>query len=102
MDLYGAFKNGIGGLSVALGAPKCPAKYDDGDVEVEAFAASLESYLISKKGSPKKWWSTQVIKLLLELHLDYTKDFGIGKQGVAFLDYKKADKNRSIREIKKS
>jgi hypothetical protein len=42
------------------------ALYDDGDSEVEDFVASLESYLTSKKGSPKKWWSTEVIKLLLK------------------------------------
>jgi hypothetical protein len=63
-----------------------PAKCNDGDVAEEDFVASLESSVTTKKGSHKKCWSTEVIKLLLELHLDYTKDFGMGKQGVAFLD----------------
>jgi hypothetical protein len=37
-----------------VAAPECPTKYDDGDVEVEDFVSSLEFYIISKKGTPKK------------------------------------------------
>jgi hypothetical protein len=49
-----------------------------------------------------RWWSTEVIKLLLELHLDYTKDFSVGKQGVAFLDSKKADQKLNYERDQKN
>jgi hypothetical protein len=49
-----------------------------------------------------RWWSTEVIKLLLERHLDYTKDFSVGKQGVAFLDSKKADQKLNYERDQKN
>ncbi len=43
-----------------------------------------------------------MIKLLLKLHLDYTKDFSVGKQGVAFLDSKKADQKLNYERDQKN
>jgi hypothetical protein len=100
--MYSAFKNGIRGLSVVVGAPTCPTKFDDDASEVEDFVKALEAHLTTKKGSPKKWWSTEVIKLLLELHIDYSKDFGIGSQGVAFLEEKKADQKSKYERDQKN
>jgi hypothetical protein len=37
VDLYGAFKSGIRGLSLVAGAPACPTKYNDGEIEVEDY-----------------------------------------------------------------
>jgi hypothetical protein len=102
VDMYSAFKNGIRGLSVVVGAPKCPIKFDNDAGEVEDFVNALEAHLTTKKGSPKKWWSTEVIKLLLELHIDYSKDFGIGSQGVAFLEEKKADQKSKYERDQKN
>jgi hypothetical protein len=103
VDVYGAFKSGIRGLSLVAGAPACPTKYNDGEIEVEDYVAALESYLTtSKKGAPKKWWSTEVIKLLLELHLDYSKDYGTVKQGIGFLDEKKADQKSKYERDQKN
>jgi hypothetical protein len=102
VDLYSTFKNGIRGLSLVAGATACATKYNDSEIEVEDYVASLESYLTTKKGSPKKWWSTEVIKLLLELHLDYSKDYGIGKQGIGFLDEKKAEQKSKYKRDQKN
>jgi hypothetical protein len=65
VDVYSAFKTGIRGLSLVVGVPACPMKYNNNEIEVKDYVASLESYLTTTKGPPKKWWSTEVIKLLL-------------------------------------
>jgi hypothetical protein len=102
VDMYSAFKNGIRELSVVVSAPKCLIKFDNDASEVEDFVNALDAHLTTKKGSPKKWWSTEVIMLLLELHIDYSKDFGIGSQGVAFLEEKKVDQKSKYERDQKN
>jgi hypothetical protein len=69
---------------------------------VEDFVKPLEETLTTKKGSPKKWWSTEVIKLLLELHIDSSKHFGVGFQGVALLEEKKANQKSKYERDQKN
>ncbi len=76
VKLYSGFKNGIRGLSLVAGAPKCPDKYVEDDVSVNNFIVSLHSFLSSNKKVPKKWWSVEVVRVLLQLHLTYAKDYG--------------------------
>lgn len=55
VELYSAFKNGIQGLSLLVGAPKCPTKHAAYDDDIEDCGVSLKSYTMSKKGTSKKW-----------------------------------------------
>jgi hypothetical protein len=100
--MYSGFKNGIRGLSLLVGAPKCPTKYIDDDVEVGNYVASLFHHLTTKKGIPKKWWNIEVVQLLLELHLQHTKEFGAGKQGVAFIEAKKEEQKSKYEKDQKN
>ncbi len=52
VDLYSVIKNGIRGILLVTGTPKFPAKYFNGNDELEDYAAALESHLSSKKGLP--------------------------------------------------
>jgi hypothetical protein len=89
VDFYSAFKNGIRGLSMLVGAPKCPSNVDVDATEFDNYVANLLEFLLSNKKIPKKWWSFEVAKLLLQLHLKSVKEFGSGVQGASFLDNKK-------------
>ena len=88
-EFYSAFKNGICGLSMLVGAPKCMSNVDVDATEFDNHVANLLEFLLSNKKSPKKWWSCEVAKLLLQLHLKSVKEFGSGVQGASFLDNKK-------------
>jgi hypothetical protein len=65
VEFYSAFKNGICGLSMLVGAPKCPSNVDVDATEFDNYVANLLEFLLSNKKSPKKWWSFEVAKLLL-------------------------------------
>jgi len=45
VDMNSAFKNGIRGLSLVVGAPKCPINVDNDASEVEDFVNALEAHL---------------------------------------------------------
>jgi hypothetical protein len=89
VEFYSAFKNGIHGLSMLAGAPKCPSNVDVDATEFDNYVADLLEFLLSNKKLPKKWWSFEVAELLLQLHLKSVKKFGSGVQGASFLENKK-------------
>jgi hypothetical protein len=89
VELYSAFKNCIRGLSMLVGAPKCPPSIDVDATEFDNSVANFLELLLNNKKIPKKWWSFDVTKLLLQLHLKSVKEFGSGPQGVSFLENKK-------------
>jgi hypothetical protein len=89
VELYSAFKNGIRGLSMLVGAPKYPSSIDVDATEFDNYVANLVEFLLNNKKIPKKWWSFVVAKLLLQLHLKSVKEFGSGVQGAFFLENKK-------------
>ncbi len=60
VKLYSAFKNGIRGLLVLVGALKCPNSFNE-SVVVENYVLSLNEFLMSNKKLPKKWWSEDVV-----------------------------------------
>ncbi len=92
VELYSALKQGIRNLSLQEDSPKCPTSFVEGDETVDAYITALFELLTSdsKKFQPKKWWSPQVIRLLLSNHLEYNKPFGNGKQNAAWLENQKA------------
>jgi hypothetical protein len=61
VDLYSAFKVGIGNLSVVDKERKCPVEYKAGDETVAEYVEALSNLLCSdaKKYISKKWWSHQ-------------------------------------------
>jgi hypothetical protein len=81
-------------FSLVVGAPKHTTKYDGGDVET----LLLHWSPISKKQTSNEWWSSEVIELLLELHLEYTKDFDVGMQVQISMMKVRPIKNPSMRE----
>jgi hypothetical protein len=89
VELYSGFKNAIHGLSLIVGAPKCPSSFVNDDTEVNNYIDNMQEYLLNSKRIPKKWWSSEVVQLLLQLHLEYVKDFGGSQQGIAFIESKK-------------
>lgn len=89
VELYSGFKNAIRGLSLIVGAPKCPSSFVNDDTEVNNYIQNLQEYLLNSKKIPKKWWSSEVVQLLLQLHLEYVKDFGGSQQGISFIESKK-------------
>jgi hypothetical protein len=89
VELYSGFKNGIHGISLIVGAHKCPASFVNDDTEVNNYIQNLQEYLLNSKKIPKKWWSSEVVQLLLQLHLEYVKDFGGSQQGISFIESKK-------------
>jgi hypothetical protein len=89
VEFYSAFKNGTRGLSMLVGAPKCPSNDDVDATEFDNYVANLLEFLLGNKKIPKKWWSFEVAKLLLKLHLKSVKEFGSGVQGASFLENKK-------------
>jgi hypothetical protein len=55
------------------------------DTKFDNYVASLHEFLINQKKTPKKWWSFDVTKLLLQLHLEATEEFGVGQKGASFM-----------------
>jgi hypothetical protein len=49
VELYSSFKNGIRGLSLLVGALKCPENYDGCDDKVIDYTLSLLEYLCPSK-----------------------------------------------------
>jgi hypothetical protein len=91
VDMYGAIKKGIGILSCNPAAQKCPVSYleaDDADLQV--YVTALFELIISDKNKfmPKKWWSLEVVSMLLHLHLQYSSQFGHGNQSLDWLEGK--------------
>jgi hypothetical protein len=82
IELYSAFKQGIRNLSLEGSSLRCPTVYVKGDDAVDNYLESLHKILTSdgKKYHPKKWWSETVVEMLLQLHLEYTAEFGAGQQ----------------------
>jgi hypothetical protein len=82
IELYSAFKQGIRNLSLEGISLRCPTVYVKGDDAVDNYLESLHKILTSdrKKYHPKKWWSKTVVEMLLQLHLEYTAEFGAGQQ----------------------
>jgi uncharacterized FlaG/YvyC family protein len=89
VELYSGFKNGIHGLTLIVSAPKCPASFVNDDTEVNNYIENLQEYLLNSKKIPNKCWSSKVVQLLLQLHLEYVKDFGGSQQGISFVESKK-------------
>jgi hypothetical protein len=88
VELYSAFKAGIRTLSVLPNSPKCPSSVSAANQEEsEFYIKSLHSLLLSdkKKFQPSKWWSFEVVNLLLVLHLEHMKGFGSDNQSVEWL-----------------
>jgi len=54
VEVYSAFKNGIRGLSMLVGAPKCPSNVDVDATEFDNYVANLLDFLLSNKKIPKK------------------------------------------------
>jgi hypothetical protein len=44
-----------------------------------------------KKYCPKKWWSLDVVALLLQLHLQYTQSYSTSQQNLTFLEAKQVE-----------
>jgi hypothetical protein len=88
VELYSAFKAGIRTLFVLPNSPKCPSSVSAANQkESEFYIKSLHSLLLSdkKKFQPSKWWSFEVVNLLLVLHLEHMKRFGSDNQSVQWL-----------------
>jgi hypothetical protein len=87
VEMYSAFKQGVRSLSLVPGAPKCPSSAADEEA-IGFYVQNLFQLLTSdtKKYQPKKWWSVEVMSLLLCLHLSYMKSFGNGDQTLAWLE----------------
>jgi hypothetical protein len=88
VELYSAFKAGLQTLSVLPNSPKCPSSVSAANQEEsEFYIKSLHSLLLSdkKKFQPSKWWSFEVVNLLLVLHLEHMKGFGSDNQSVEWL-----------------
>jgi hypothetical protein len=47
VDLYSGLKQGVRGLSLLAGSPKCPGKYDADDKEVQCYCTLLHNLIIS-------------------------------------------------------
>ncbi|MFN9983515.1 MAG: hypothetical protein ACK53Y_26550, partial [bacterium] len=54
VEVYSAFKNVIRGLSMLVGAPKCPSNVDVDATEFDNYVANLLDFLLSNKKIPKK------------------------------------------------
>jgi hypothetical protein len=83
--MYGALKKGMRNLSLTPGAPYCPTSYLEADgVELEIYLTSLFEFLLSDKGifQPNKWWSLEVVLMLLVLQLQYNSNFGYKDQSL--------------------
>ncbi len=85
VELYSAFKQAIRVLSTTKGAAKCPSDFIIGDSTTDMFVAQLLATITSdsKKFQPRKWWSGEVVSMLLHLHLNYMRDFSSGKQNAS-------------------
>jgi hypothetical protein len=90
VELYSAFKQAIRALSTMKGAAKCPSEFISGDPTTDMFVAQLLATITSdsKKFQPRKWWSGEVVSMLLHLHLKYMRDFSNGKQNASWLEGK--------------
>ncbi len=47
VELYSGFKNAIRGLSLIVGAPKCPSSFVNDDTEVNNYIDNLQEYLLN-------------------------------------------------------
>jgi len=91
VDIYGAIKKGIRILSCNPAAPKCPVSYlEANDADLQVYVAALFELIISDKNKfmPKKWWSLEVLSMLLLLHLQYSSQFGNCNQSLDWLEGK--------------
>jgi len=66
-----------------------PCLFNADATELDNYVANMHGFLINNKKIPKKWWSFDVTKLLLQLHLKATNEFGAGQQGASFNENKR-------------
>ncbi len=90
VELCSAFKQAIWVLSMTKGAAKCPSEYIVGEPSTDMFIAQLLANITSdsRKFQPRKWWSCEVVSMLLHLHLKYMRDFSNNKQKASWLEGK--------------
>jgi hypothetical protein len=106
VELYSAFKLGIWNTLLVAGSMRCPSAFMKGASETENYVQFLTALLVSdgKRFHPKKWWSLDVVELLLELHPEYMSEFGNGAQSVDWMTGKavghknKFDMDQKFRE----
>jgi hypothetical protein len=87
-ELYSALKSGIHLLSVLTKELLCPTFIEnDNEEEFITYASKLYETLLSKPKTfkPWKWWSLEVVQLLLKLHVQSQNVYGSGKQDAATL-----------------
>lgn len=87
VDLYSSFKLGIRNLSLMDKSQKCPTTCVKGVPSVDEYMEHLLALLTSdsKKYKSKKWWSLDVVELLLKNHLDYVAEFGSEKESASWI-----------------
>jgi hypothetical protein len=99
-ELYSALKSGICLLSVLNKELLCPTFIETAnEEEFITYASKLYESLLSKPKTfkPRKWWSLEVVQLLLKLHVQSQYVYGLAKQDAATL----AKANRAIKEATK-
>ncbi len=94
-----AFKQAIRALSTAKGAAKCPSKFLEGEPSTDMFVSQLLATITSDSGKfqLRKWWSGEVVSMLLHLHLNYMRDFSNGAQNASWLEGKAVEHRGEIR-----
>jgi hypothetical protein len=72
------------------GAFKCPSEFIVGDPTTDMFIVQLLATITSdsQKLQPRKWWSSEVVSMLLYLHLKYMRDFSNGAQNASWMEGK--------------
>jgi hypothetical protein len=69
---------------------KCPTVYEKGDDSAKQFINALNNLLVldAKKCMSKKWWSRDVVEMLLPMHLANTSEFNGGQKKAGWLSEK--------------
>jgi hypothetical protein len=86
IELYSAVKKAIWALSTTKGAAKCPSEFLEGEPSTDMFVSQLLATITSdsRKFQPRKWWSGEVVSMLLHLHLNYMRDFSNSAQNASW------------------
>ncbi len=90
VELYSAFKQAIWALSMTKGAAKCPSEFIECEASTDMFITQLLPTITSdsQKFQLWKWWSGEVVSMLLHLHLKYMRDFSNGAHYASWLEGK--------------
>jgi hypothetical protein len=98
VELYSAFKQAIWVLSTTKGAAKCPSEFIIRDSTTDMFVAQLLATITldSKKFWPRKWWSGELVSMLLHLHLKYMQNFSSSKLNASWLEGKAVEHRRKF------